>query len=56
MCLAGGERRCGACFAAYGASLYYGWELEGQLTMRPDAKLMQAALTGALGGLLYGFE
>ena len=24
--------------------------------MRPNAKLMQAALTGALGGLLYGFD
>jgi len=24
--------------------------------MRPNAKLMQASLTGALGGLLYGFD
>ncbi len=24
--------------------------------MRPNAKLMKASLTGALGGLLYGFD
>ncbi len=31
-------------------------DFEGHVTMRPNAKLMKAALTAALGGLLYGFD
>jgi SP family arabinose:H+ symporter-like MFS transporter len=31
-------------------------EIEGRTTMRPNVNLMKATLTGALGGLLFGFD
>ena len=43
-------------FARWRFSLYDDLELKGLQTMRPNVNLMKATLTGALGGLLFGFD
>ncbi len=43
-------------FARSRISLYDDLELKRLLTMRPNVNLMKATLTGALGGLLFGFD